>query len=123
MAAARELWRGWQTSLDPAWLVFIDETGTNTAMARRYGRARRGERLVAAVPHGHWKKPEWLDVLLDLDRLQEATVTRGSHSYPPLAQVHNRPRNRGNSKPPRGRHISNVWKVASRPPARRWSQR
>ncbi len=24
-------------------------------MARRYGRCRRGERLVAAVPHGHWK--------------------------------------------------------------------
>ena len=55
MAAAREVWRGWQIGLDPARLVFIDETGTNTAMARRYGRARRGERLVAAVPHGHWK--------------------------------------------------------------------
>jgi len=24
-------------------------------MARRYGRARRGERLRAAIPHGHWK--------------------------------------------------------------------
>lgn len=24
-------------------------------MARRYGRAPRGQRLVAAVPHGHWK--------------------------------------------------------------------
>ena len=24
-------------------------------MTRRYGRARRGERLVAGVPHGHWK--------------------------------------------------------------------
>lgn len=24
-------------------------------MARRYGRALRGRRLVAAVPHGHWK--------------------------------------------------------------------
>jgi transposase len=24
-------------------------------MARRYGRARRGERLIAGVPHGHWK--------------------------------------------------------------------
>ena len=55
MAAARAAWRSWQPGLDPARLVFIDETGTNTAMARRYGRARRGERLVAAVPHGHWK--------------------------------------------------------------------
>ncbi len=24
-------------------------------MARRYGRAKRGSRCVAAVPHGHWK--------------------------------------------------------------------
>ena len=24
-------------------------------MARRYGRAPRGERVVAAIPHGHWK--------------------------------------------------------------------
>jgi transposase len=35
--------------------VFIDETWASTAMARRYGRARRGQRLVAAVPHGHGK--------------------------------------------------------------------
>jgi transposase len=35
--------------------VFVDETGTATNMARRYGRARRGERLVGLVPHGHWK--------------------------------------------------------------------
>jgi len=55
VAAAREAWRGWQAGLDPARLVFIDETGTNTAMARRSGRARRGARLVAAVPQGHWK--------------------------------------------------------------------
>jgi transposase len=35
--------------------VFIDETWASTNMARRYGRAPRGERLRAAVPHGHWK--------------------------------------------------------------------
>jgi transposase len=35
--------------------VFIDEAGTSTKMARRYGRAPRGERCRAAVPHGHWK--------------------------------------------------------------------
>jgi transposase len=34
--------------------VFIDETWATTAVARRYGRARRGTRVVAAVPHGHW---------------------------------------------------------------------
>jgi transposase len=41
--------------LSPERLVFIDETWATTTMARRHGRARRGTRLVAAVPHGHWK--------------------------------------------------------------------
>jgi hypothetical protein len=34
-------------------LVFVDETGATTAMARRRARAPRGERAVSAVPHGH----------------------------------------------------------------------
>lgn len=55
MADARAEWKAWQLSLDPTKLVFIDETGTATNMARRRGRCPRGERLVAAVPHGHWK--------------------------------------------------------------------
>jgi transposase len=41
--------------LDPDRLIFIDETWATTNMARRYGRSPRGQRLVAAVPHGHWK--------------------------------------------------------------------
>ncbi|CAN5525899.1 hypothetical protein BH10PSE5_BH10PSE5_32930 [soil metagenome] len=36
-------------------MVFLDETGATTKMARRHGRAPRGERLRASVPHGHWK--------------------------------------------------------------------
>ena len=36
-------------------LVFLDEFGAATNMARARGRCPRGERLVAAVPHGHWK--------------------------------------------------------------------
>ena len=35
--------------------MFIDETGINTKMTRLYGRAPRGERLVASAPFGHWK--------------------------------------------------------------------
>lgn len=35
--------------------MFVDETGASTRMARRYGRSRRGERCVAAVPHGRWE--------------------------------------------------------------------
>lgn len=32
-------------------------------MTRPYGRARRGERLVAAVPHGHWKTSTFVAAL------------------------------------------------------------
>ena len=32
-------------------------------MARRYGRAQRGARVVAAVPHGHWKTTTFLAAL------------------------------------------------------------
>ena len=41
--------------MDPARFVFLDETGTATNMARRYGRCSASERLVSAVPHGHWR--------------------------------------------------------------------
>jgi transposase len=41
--------------MDPARFIFLDETGTATNLARRYGRSPGGARLVAAVPHGHWR--------------------------------------------------------------------
>ena len=53
--AARRAWFDGQLDPDPEKLVFIDETGTSTKMARLRGRAPRGERCVAAVPRGHWK--------------------------------------------------------------------
>jgi hypothetical protein len=46
-----------QPLLDPARLVFIDETWASTNMARRYGQGPRGDRLHAGIPHGHWKPP------------------------------------------------------------------
>ena len=54
VAVRRRQWRADQPFLDPARLVFIDETATATNMARRRGRCRRGRRLVGKVPHGHW---------------------------------------------------------------------
>jgi transposase len=48
-------WSEGQPGLDPAKLVFIDETWASTNMARTHGRAPKGERLRAGVPHGHWK--------------------------------------------------------------------
>ena len=55
MRAARQTWFEGQPDLDPACLVFVDETWTATNMARTRGRCARGERLRSGVPHGHWK--------------------------------------------------------------------
>ena len=44
-------------------MVFIDETWATTNMTRRYGRAARGQRLVAPVPHGHWKTSTFVAAL------------------------------------------------------------
>jgi len=41
--------------MDASRFVFLDETGLNTKMTRLYGRAPRSERLMGAVPHGHWR--------------------------------------------------------------------
>ena len=55
MAEHRRMWRVWQRYMDPERFVFIDETGAATNMMRRYGWAPRGDRLVTAAPHGHWR--------------------------------------------------------------------
>ena len=44
-----------QSRLKARRLVFIDETAVTTKMVRHRGRSPRGARLVASVPHGHWK--------------------------------------------------------------------
>jgi transposase len=51
----RRAWFDGQPDLDPARLVFIDETGLSTKMARLRGRAPCGERCRAGIPHGHWR--------------------------------------------------------------------
>lgn len=40
--------------LQPARLVFIDETAVTTKLTRLRGRSQRGERLVADAPFGRW---------------------------------------------------------------------
>jgi transposase len=59
----RQAWFDGQLDLDPEHLVFIDETGASTKMARRHGRALRGERLRCSVPHGHWKTTTFVGAL------------------------------------------------------------
>ena len=41
----------------------MDETWAATNMTRRYGRAPRGQRLVGAVPHGHWQTTTFVAAL------------------------------------------------------------
>jgi transposase len=59
----RRAWFEIQPDLEPERLVFIDETGASTKMARLYGRARRGARCRAPVPHGHWKTTTFVGAL------------------------------------------------------------
>ena len=49
--------------LKPDRLVFLDETWAKTNMTRLRGRAPRGQRLVAAAPHGHWKTTTFVGAL------------------------------------------------------------
>ena len=49
--------------MEPERLVFIDETGASTKMARSYGRAPRGQRCRAPMPHGHWKTTTFVGAL------------------------------------------------------------
>jgi transposase len=59
-AAIRDERRVWFThrqprmQRQPSRLVFLDETGVNTKMVRVRGRSRRGQRLRATAPFGHW---------------------------------------------------------------------
>lgn len=47
----------WTTigEVKPCDLVFIDETGVNLAMTRRYGRAKRGKRAYGKCPYNRGK--------------------------------------------------------------------
>ena len=44
-------------------LVFIDETGASTKMARLYGWGPKSERVVSDVPHGHWQMTTFVGAL------------------------------------------------------------
>ena len=83
VAKAREEWKKAQPSLNPAKLVFVDETGTNTQMARLRGRSNKGERVIGHVPHGHWTTTPFVAGLrndritapLVIDRPQHASAS------------------------------------------------
>jgi transposase len=55
VARKRRRWIREQGLLDPARLVFIDETAVTTNMVRLNGWSPRGERLIGEVPMRHWE--------------------------------------------------------------------
>jgi transposase len=59
VVAAREAW--WTDpdgvgGIEPGRLVFLDECGVLTNMARQHGRSPCGTRACAAAPFGHWTR-------------------------------------------------------------------
>jgi transposase len=72
----REQWIRYQTRIDPARLVFIDETWVKTNMSPLRGWSTRGERLVAHAPYGHWKTMTFIAALRH-DRVEAPWVLNG----------------------------------------------
>jgi transposase len=56
VAAERRAFEEGVRGLDPEDLVFVDEAGVTTAMARRYARAPKGRRAVGTAPCGSWRR-------------------------------------------------------------------
>jgi len=65
------------TALDPEKLVFIDESGFDTKMTRRFGRAARGAPCLGAVPHGHWRNNTFIAGLRS-DRIDAPMLIEGA---------------------------------------------
>lgn len=61
--AARAAWRDGAADLDPADLLFLDETSTHTGMTRLRSRAPRGDRAVGRAPRNHGPNVTLLAVL------------------------------------------------------------
>lgn len=76
MARKRARWKARQGQVDPARLVFIDETWAKTNMAPLRGWAPKGQRLRAKAPFGHWKTLTFLGALR-CDRMDAPWVLDG----------------------------------------------
>ena len=77
MARRRAQWRQYQGRIDPARLVFIDETSMKTNMAPLRGWAPRGVRLCAKVPYGHWNTMTFVAALRH-DRIDAPWLLEGA---------------------------------------------
>ena len=76
VARKRLRWKLHQRRFDPARLIFIDETWAKTNMTRLRGWSPRGSKLLAKVPHGHWRTLTFL-AALRVDRIDAPCVIDG----------------------------------------------
>ena len=60
VARRRDQWLKYQSRIDAARLVFIDETWVKTNMAPLRGWSARGTRLKGDAPFGHWNTTTFL---------------------------------------------------------------
>ena len=81
MARQRARWCTHQGRLDPRRLIFIDETWVKTNLTRTHGRCAVGQRLVAKVPHGHWKTTTFIGAL-GIDGFRAPLVIDGALDGP-----------------------------------------
>ncbi len=63
MQQKRRWWEILVTGKPADRLVFLDETGANTKMVRRYGWGPKSARVISDVPHGHWKTTTFVAAL------------------------------------------------------------
>ena len=80
VARRRRRWQAYQDRLDPARLIFIDETWAKTNMTRLRGWAPRGRKLLAKVPQGHWRTLTFLAALRH-DRIDAPCVIDGPDQW------------------------------------------
>ena len=76
VARRRDQWLKYQSRIDPARLVFIDETWVKTNMAPLRGWAPCGARLKASAPFGHWNTTTFLAALRN-DRIEAPWLLDG----------------------------------------------
>ena len=74
---ARKTWREAAAQLDPQQLVFVDESGTNIALTRRYGWAPHDHRATGSVPRNHGKNTTLVAALAP-DGLHEPWLIEGA---------------------------------------------
>ena len=76
MKRRRDRWQRHQGKIDPARLVFIDETWVKTNMTPLRGWGPRGDRLPGAAPFGHWNTSTFIAALRH-DRIDAPWVFDG----------------------------------------------